>query len=84
MNNEQLRSILAEYPLSLRLDVIVERERALETTVAEMICKLMDKPPGGLLTFCGRSECIIRERGERTDDVAGAAPYRKWLEMDMR
>lgn len=80
MNTEQLRSILLEYPMSLRLDVIVEGQRALETTVCEMIIKLMDQPQDGLLTFCGRSNIIVRERGFNSC----LAPFRPWLEMDMR
>lgn len=81
MNVEQLKSILSEYPMSLRLDVIVERTKVLETTVAEMVCKLMPEPQNELLTFFGRSNCIIRERGFNT---SVAPPYKPWIEIDLR
>jgi hypothetical protein len=84
MNVDQLRSILNEYRPSMRLDVLVDRKAKLGTTVAELMAKLIDQPPNALLTFYGLSDCIIRERGEFTDDVAGAPPYREWLEIDMR
>ena len=44
----------------------------------------VEQSPDASVSFFGRSECIIRERGEFTDDVAGAPPYRQWLEIDMR
>jgi hypothetical protein len=53
----------------------------LETTVAEMICKLIGQPPDALATFFGRSNCILRERD---DPLASRGPHSKWLEMDMR
>jgi hypothetical protein len=84
MNVEQLESILNEYPPSMRLDVMVERKAMLGTTVVELLLKLMEQPPDASVTFYGLSDCIIRERGEFTDDVAGAPPYREWLELDMR
>lgn len=84
MNVEQLKSILSEYRSSMRLVIVVERQTLLETTMVEMLLKLMPQPPTALLTFYGRSDCIIRERGEPTDDVAGAPPYREWLEIDLR
>jgi hypothetical protein len=80
----QLQSILNEYRPSMKLIVIVEQQRLLQTTVVEMLIKLVDQPREALLTFYGRSDCIIRERGEATDDVAGAPPYREWLEIDLR
>lgn len=84
MNNEQLQSILREYRPSMKLVVMVEKKSVLETSVAEMLIRLIAQPRDASLTFCGRPDCIIRERGEDTDDVPGAAPYREWLEMDMR
>jgi hypothetical protein len=84
MTNEHLSLILNEYRPSMRLDIIVEREKVMETTVLDLMCKLISEPPSSSVHFCGRGDCILRERGEATDDVAGAAPYRTWLEMDMR
>jgi hypothetical protein len=46
-----------------------------------LIIKLMPEPSSALLTFCGRSDVIIRERGQNT---CIAPPYKPWLEMDMR
>lgn len=80
MNNDQLQSILREYPMSLRLDVIVAGEKMLETTVVEMLVKLMEQPQSALVTFCGRSSAIVRERGFNS----GLPPYKPWIEMDMR
>ena len=84
MNVDQLRSILGEYPPSMRLIIVVEQQTMWEMTVVEILLELMAKPEHELLAFCGRDNCIIRERGEFTDDVAGAPPYRKWLEIDLR
>lgn len=81
---EQLLVILKEYPPSLRLDVIVEGQIIRRTTVIEMCIKLMSQRPSALLIFYACPNCIVRERGERTEDVAGAPPYRQWLELDMR
>lgn len=80
MNNEHLQSILREYPMSMRLDVLVEKKTALETTVVEMLIKLAQEPPKALLTFCGLSNCILRERSINADRPT----HREWLEMDMR
>lgn len=80
MNNDQLQTILRQYPMSLRLDIIVEGERMLETTVVELLLKLMEQPQSALVTFCGRSCVIVRERGFNS----GLPPYKPWLEMDMR
>ena len=77
MNVEHLRSVLGEYPLSRRLAIRVHNDIVLETTVAEMLCKLLEREPSALLTFCGRSDVILRERSD-------GAPYTQWLEMDMR
>jgi hypothetical protein len=68
----------------MRIVVTVEQQRLLETTVVEMTLKLMTQPPKAIVTFYDRRECIIRERGEETNDVAGAPPYREWLEIDLR
>jgi hypothetical protein len=56
----------------------------MESTVFETMCKLMKEPAEASVFIFGRGDCILRERGEMTDDVAGAPPYREWLEMDMR
>jgi hypothetical protein len=80
----QLQSILNEYRPSMKLIVTVEQQRLLQTTVVEMLIKLAAQPREALLTFYDRSDCIIRERGEATDGVAGAPPYREWLEIDLR
>jgi hypothetical protein len=84
MNVEHLQRILTEYRPSMRLVVTVAQEKMMETTVAEMITILMPQPRDECFSFFGLSECIIRERGEPTEDVAGAPPYREWLELDMR
>lgn len=85
MNNEQFKSILCEYPMSTKLKVTVERTTVIETTVAEMLCKLMEQPPNGLLTFFGRDNIILRERsGLDTSNTFGTLIDKRWLEMDMR
>lgn len=83
MNTEQLTTILNEYPMSRKLVVIVDGKPAWETTVIEVLLKLTSEPPSALTIF-GRDACIVRERGEFTDDVCGATPYRDWLEIDLR
>lgn len=84
MQVEQLKLILQEYPMSRPLKIVVEKKVMLETTVVQLLTKLIDIPPNGWLAFCGRHDVIIRERGDFTDDVAGAPPWKCWLEMDMR
>ncbi len=84
MNVGQLQSILAEYPPSMRLTVVVERQHLLETTVIEILCKLMEQPQNGLLTFFGRNAVILRERNDALNNPMGTLIIKKWLEMDMR
>ena len=84
MQCEHLKSILGEYPMSRPLNVVVGRDVLLKTTVVEMLIRLAEQPPEGLLTFCGRTDIILRERMEPTEDVAGAPPIRHWLEMSLR
>jgi hypothetical protein len=83
VNTEQLKTILAEYPMSMRLVVTVEKQEVLATTVIEMLLKLIPLSPDALLNFCGRDICIIREHVE--EPLLGEKALRKeWLEMDMR
>lgn len=85
MNAEQLKAILSEYPPSMKLVVVVEKKRVLVTTVVEMLIKLMGQPQDASLTFCGRNNCIIRERADKTEhqgELVRCVPG--WLEMDMR
>jgi hypothetical protein len=62
----------------------------LETTVIEMLLKLIPQPPNALLNFCGRDICILREHVEEIASVNLDAhtligpEFNKWLEMDMR
>ncbi len=86
MKVDQLKRILLEYPMSLRLSIVVERCNALETTVVEMILKLGDLPQDALLTFCGLSSCILRERVEepKLNPSGTLILGKRWLEMDMR
>ena len=89
MNVDQLHKILTEYPMSMKLKVVVDGALAEETTVVQTIIKLQYEQfkarPGDrtdlLLNYFGRSNCIVRERGDFTDDVAG---YKRWLELDLR
>ena len=83
MNVEQLRIILAEYPMSMRLVVTVEKRPLLETTVVEMTIKLMKEPLETWVAFFGRRDCIIRER-VKEPLVGEKARREEWLEMDMR
>jgi hypothetical protein len=57
-------------------------------TVIEMIIKLLEQEtpegPDPVLSIFDCSDCIVRERGEAIDDVAGAAPWRDWIELDLR
>lgn len=85
MNVDQLITILNEYPLSSRLNIVVEKKTMLETTVVEMISKLMREPPNASLTFCGRDHCILREYAERIEHQGELVRcHPRWLEMDMR
>lgn len=85
MNVAQLISILSEYPPSRRLVVTVDQQRVLETTVFELILKLMPTQPRALVTFYGRNECVIREHGEAPlSDPARGPEFSRWLEIDMR
>lgn len=84
MNVEQLTSILQEYPMSMRLVVTTQRQPMLETTVVEMLIKLTPEPQSALVSFCGRDQCIIRERNDSANNFAGTLIIKKWLEMDMR
>ena len=83
MNVEQLRIILAEYPMSMRLVVTVEKRPLLETTVVEMTIKLMKEPLETWVAFFGRRDCIIREC-VKEPLVGEKARREEWLEMDMR
>lgn len=69
MQTEQLRRILNEYPMSMRLNVIVDKTVAQETTIIEMLLKLGDVPDESLVSWCGFSNCIIRERNRRVAAV---------------
>ena len=83
MNIAQLKSILAEYPMSMRLVVTVERQHLLETTVIEMLLRLIEEPPSDWVALYGYRDCIIRERVE--EPLLGEKSIRKeWLEIDMR
>ena len=83
MNVKQLKSILMEYPMSMRLIVTVKRRTFMETTVVEMVLKLMAEPPNASGAFCELNDCIIRERVD--EPLLGEKSIRKeWLEIDMR
>jgi hypothetical protein len=84
MNNAQLTTILNEYPMSTRLDIIVEGFPVLKTTVIEMLMKLVDQPRHASLTFYGCPNLILRERINSSGGDAIVPPNRMWLEMDMR
>lgn len=85
MNAGQLKDILLEYPGSRKLKVIVQKEVVMEMTVIELIIKLLEcEKIEALFTFFGFDNCIVRERGEMINDVAGAAPWRDWIELDLR
>lgn len=92
MHITQLKDILREYPESRLLRVVADRDLIRETTVGLMLLDLIyaqiKARPGDrdelLLTYFGRSNLIVRERGEWTDDVAGAASWREWVELDLR
>ena len=84
MNVEHLHRILSEYRPDMKLTILVNGATLMEADVSAVITTLMSQPPDASVSFFERSECIIRERGEFTDDVAGAPPYRQWLEIDMR
>ncbi len=83
MDAEQLKTVLSEYPMSRRLVVIVDGSPVWETSVAEVVIKLMREmraPSGVLVTILGRDSCIVRER----DNFSSAFPGNKWLEIDLR
>lgn len=84
MRNEQLKSILCEYPPSMRLKIIVEKQLLTEMTVVELLCQLLEQPLEASLIFFGYNDVIIRERIEDLDAPPGAAPVRQWLELDLR
>lgn len=78
MNNEQLKSILMEYPPSMRLVVTIDRQPAMKMSVAEMVIKLWDLKLD--FTVLGYNYCIIRERVSKDP----SKPESDWLEMDLR
>ena len=79
MNVEQLKSILPEYPMSMRLVVAVRGgSERYETTVIEMLLKLMSQPPNTSVTFFGCDNVIIREH------AGDGRPETNWLEFDLR
>lgn len=92
MHIQQLKDILREYPQGRLLRIVAERVLLREITVAEMVLDLtyaqIKARPGDrdalLFMYFGRENLIVRERGEWTDDVAGAAPWRDWVELDLR
>jgi hypothetical protein len=84
MNVEQLKSILDEYPMSMRLTVTVRQQELLATTVVELLSKLMTQLPGASLTFFGRNDCIIRERVDPHNNAHGTLIVKRWLELDLR
>lgn len=84
MNVEQLKLILQEYPMSRPVKIVVEKKVMLETTVVQLLMKLIDVPPNGWLAFCGRHDVILRERIDSSGGDAIIPPGRTWLEMDMR
>jgi hypothetical protein len=89
MNTDQLKTILAEYPLSRRLNVLVDGTPIWETSVVEVLTKLMseapEKSPPALLTIFGRDSCIIRERIDEGREPNHLGPqFNKWLEIDLR
>lgn len=84
MNTEQLIAILNEYPMSTRLDIVVEGHPLIKTTVVEMLIKLKDQPHNASLTFYACSNIILRERIDSSGGEAIIPPNRMWLEMDMR
>lgn len=78
MNSEQLKSILMEYPPSMRLVASIERKPAMVMTVAELVIKLWDKTCD--FTLLGYHYCIIRERVSKDP----SKPVSDWLELDLR
>ena len=78
---EQLKRILAEYPMSMRLVMTIEQQRLLETTVVELLTKLIGQSPTALVTYYDRRECIIREH---VGHDAENRPNAGWLEIDLR
>lgn len=86
MKSIDLKNILLQYPPSRLLKVFANGEHRFDMTIAEMCCNLMSDHIGkeNDVALFGYHTFIIRERGEATDDVPGAAPWRDWIELDAR
>lgn len=80
MRNEHLQSILLEYRPSMRIDILVGRKKRQETTVLEVVTRLMKEPPQSSVTILGRTDLILRERTINADRPT----HGEWLEMDLR
>lgn len=83
MNIKQMKSILCEYRPSMRLMVKIDRTAVWETTVAEVLCKLMEIKPEKSTAIFSRDSCIIRERVRLSERETGP-PCKEWLEIDLR
>lgn len=94
MNVAQLKLILREYPPSMKIDIVVEKQVMLSTTVVEMMIKLDEwhvdidgkELPDDKITvaYFGLGSCIMRERNDALANIHGTIIPRTWLEMDMR
>ena len=86
MRAKDLSAILQEYRPSMLLQILDQGcEMGAKTTVVELLSALLNQPDDAKVAFFGKGDCvIIRERGEETEGPPGAAPYRSWLEIDVR
>jgi hypothetical protein len=80
MNVEQLKAILNEYPPSMKLAIRAGGKLMEDTTVLEVVLKLMaaEKPKLSNLSWYGLDNCIVRER------ISDTGPVFKSLEIDLR
>lgn len=87
MNVIDLISILNGWPPSLKLKVHHRTGFVFETTVCEMIIRLMDlkrdQSPPLIMTLFGCSSFVFREKCDRSGGDAVIPRDKQWLEMSV-
>lgn len=94
MRNELLRRTLSSYRPSLLIRYTEGRRHLSDTTVAELLCLTMERPPSEIVTIFGCTDFVIKERmiehrgrnftaqGSLDFDRAEFVPQ-EWIEIEM-
>lgn len=80
MTAKLLKSVLSEYPPSMRLTFVVDKRIAMETTVLEALVSLMQQRHDVYAALLSRDTCVVRERL----DGAVRGPQNTRLEIELR